>query len=68
MTFTLSLLIGMFQTVMVLSYGRISPDSGSFLGLVRLFIILLSYALIPLYWIYKNEDMKKYAKNLIPCL
>ena len=53
---------------MVKAYGRVSdsPDSGIFL--VRLFIILLSNALIPLYWIYKNKGMKKYAKGIIPCL
>ena len=51
---------------MVKAYGRVSdsPDSGIFL--VRLFIIiLLSNALIPLYWIYKG--MKKCAIEIVPC-
>lgn len=61
MTFTLSLLIGLFQAAMVLSYGRISDSPAS--DLVRLLVILLTNALIPFYWIYKNEEMKEYAKG-----
>ena len=53
---------------MVLAHGRISDFPDSDIYLVRLIIILLSNALIPFYWIYKNEDMKKYAKGFIPCL
>ena len=68
MTFTLIIIIGVFQAVIVLAHGRISDFPGSDIYLVRLIIILLSNALIPFYWIYKNEDMKKYAKGLIPCL
>ena len=68
MTFTLSLLIAVFQVSMVLAHGRISDFVGSDIYLVRLIVILLSNALIPLYWIYKNEDMKRYAKEFIPCL
>ena len=33
--------------------------------LLRLIIILLSHALIPFYWIYKNEEMKEYAKGFL---
>ena len=68
MTFTLSLLIGLFQAAMVLLHGRISDFPDSVIYLLRLIIILLSHALIPFYWIYKNENMKIYAKAFIPCL
>ena len=68
MTFTLIIIIAVFQAVIVLVHGHISDFPGSDIYLVRLIIILLSYALIPFYWIYKNEEMKKYAIELIPCL
>ena len=55
--------MGLLQAAMVLSYGRISHSSAS--DLVRLLVILLTNALIPFYWIYKNEEMKEYAKGFL---
>ena len=60
-TFTLTLVGGILQSIVFLQFGKLETY------LTRLIIKLLVFAITPVYWIHKNEKMKKYAKKSVLC-
>ena len=50
-------MMGVVQVIMFLNFG----------GRNMFHILqLLIHAFIPVFWIHKNENMKKYAKEIVP--
>ena len=55
-TYTASLLMGVVQTIMFLNFG----------GRNMFYVLqLLIHSFIPVFWVHKNEKMKKYVKKKI---